>query len=274
MDFVVSILRSCNTRIVNDEKYKNRIASDRSYTVRSLTTNDREKTMVMRNMLRLRVVSVLVIQGFLLIMTHGVSADVYRYVDENGVLHLTDRQPDPSAKPIKPSSSSLSKNYHSSQEMKVKFNSYIERVCRDQNFDSHLVKAVVEVESAYNHRAVSPKGARGLMQIMPDTGIRFGSTDLFDPLENIECGIRYLKYLSTLFEGELKLVLAAYNCGENRVLKVGDIPQITETVQYVQKVLNAYNRNKQRDPSSRIVKIIDKKGTVTITNRQPGTNSR
>lgn len=236
--------------------------------------NERRGTaMVIRDIVFFKVLFVF-FSLIVFLFIHDATADVYRYVDKSGVLHLTDTKPDPSAKPIRSSSSSPSKTYHTPSELKRKFNGYIERVCRDQNVDPHLVQAVVEVESAYNHRAVSSKGARGLMQIMPDTGLRFGGKDLFDPLDNIECGIRYLKYLNTLFEGELKLVIAAYNCGENRVLRIGGIPQITETVQYVQKVLSTYNRNKQREQTNKVFKYVDNKGTITITNRQQGTNSR
>lgn len=108
--------------------------------------------------------------------------------------------------------------------------------------DPSLVKAVIHVESGFDPQAVSPKGARGLMQVMPDTGRRFGRTDLFDPVQNVEAGSEYLKYLLSLFDGDVRLALAAYNAGEGAVLRHGRrIPPFKETQAYVPKVLATWD---------------------------------
>lgn len=100
---------------------------------------------------------------------------------------------------------------------------------------------MVTVESAYDPRAVSPKGATGLMQLMPDTAKRFGVTDRTDPLENLRGGARYLNVLMAMFDNNLRLVIAAYNAGEGAVMRNGNrIPPYPETRAYVPRVLHYY----------------------------------
>jgi soluble lytic murein transglycosylase-like protein len=106
--------------------------------------------------------------------------------------------------------------------------------------DAELVKAVIQVESNYNHRAVSRKGAMGLMQLMPGTANRYGVKQAFDPRQNVEGGVRYLRDLLDLFR-DTKLALAAYNAGEGAVQRYNGIPNYTETQNYVRKVLALYN---------------------------------
>jgi hypothetical protein len=103
-----------------------------------------------------------------------------------------------------------------------------------------LVRAVIQVESSYDHLAVSTKGARGLMQLMPDTARRFGVGDSFDPRQNVYGGVRYLRFLLDLFSGNVTLAAAAYNAGENAVLRYGGIPPYRETQGYVEKVRALY----------------------------------
>lgn len=116
----------------------------------------------------------------------------------------------------------------------------IQQVCSRFGVDSDLVKAVIQVESNYQPRAISPKGARGLMQLMPATAARYGVKRIFDPQQNVEGGVRYLRDLLDLFNSDLELVLAAYNAGENRVLQMNGIPNFKETQNYVRKVLALY----------------------------------
>ena len=104
-----------------------------------------------------------------------------------------------------------------------------------------LVDSVIQVESNYNPYAVSPKGAQGLMQLMPATAERFGVTDTFDPKQNIEAGVRYLKFLQDTFQDD-RLAIAAYNAGEKAVAKYKDVPPYPETVSYVAKVGNKYGQ--------------------------------
>ena len=110
--------------------------------------------------------------------------------------------------------------------------------------DPLLVKSVMSVESNFNPAAVSPKGAQGLMQLIPATAQRFGVTDPFDSRQNIEGGVKYLRYLQDLFPSDLRLSLAAYNAGEGAVAKYGAVPPYRETVDYVQKVHQRYSSAK------------------------------
>ena len=117
----------------------------------------------------------------------------------------------------------------------------VESISRTHDVDPALVAAVMKVESNYNRWARSSKGALGLMQLIPATGQRFGVEDFFDPAQNIEGGVRYLKFLSDKFGAHnLDLMIAAYNAGENAVERVGRVPQIRETIDYVRKVKSIY----------------------------------
>ena len=107
--------------------------------------------------------------------------------------------------------------------------------------DARVVSALIEVESAYHSRAVSRKGARGLMQVMPATGRRYGALDLFDPKVNVEAGVQHLKNLLSRYD--LPLALAAYNAGEAAVDRFGGIPPFRETQNYVTRILRILNRS-------------------------------
>lgn len=121
------------------------------------------------------------------------------------------------------------------------FHQEIVNAARKAGIDPALVHAVIGVESAYNARAVSPKGAVGLMQVIPDTARRYGIENLMDPRHNLRAGTQYLSYLMRIFEGDLRLVLAAYNAGENAVLRHGrTIPPYRETRGYVPRVMGIY----------------------------------
>lgn len=114
----------------------------------------------------------------------------------------------------------------------------IDAVGRQTEVSSSLLHAVIAVESQYNPRAVSNKGAVGLMQLLPSTGKRFGAGDLFAPKDNVVAGAQYLKWLMGLFDQDLELVLAAYNAGEQAVIRAGGkIPPFPETQAYVKKVM-------------------------------------
>ena len=115
-----------------------------------------------------------------------------------------------------------------------------------KNYDVNplLVDSLIQVESNYNPLAVSPKGAQGLMQLMPGTAQRFGVTDSFDPKQNIEAGVRYLKLLQDTFQDD-RLAIAAYNAGEKAVTKYGDVPPYAETINYVAKVGKKYSQAKR-----------------------------
>lgn len=110
--------------------------------------------------------------------------------------------------------------------------------------DAELISSVMEVESHFDAKAVSPKNARGLMQLLPQTAARLGVKDIFDPQQNIEAGTRYLKELLDLYKNNLTLALAAYNAGPDKVQKYGDVPPYRETVSYVNQVKRKYQKSK------------------------------
>ena len=113
----------------------------------------------------------------------------------------------------------------------------IEQNASKEGVKPELIRAVIEKESANRPCAVSPKGAQGLMQLMPDTAQQFGVADPFDPKQNVEAGTKLLKQLLTKYNGDVSLALSAYNAGSGRVDQEGGIPQIQETINYVADIL-------------------------------------
>ena len=144
----------------------------------------------------------------------------------------------------------------------------IHESARQFNLDADLVKAVIQVESSFNPRAVSSKGCIGLMQLHPDTARRFGVRDAFDPAQNIRGGVQYLRFLTDHFEGNLPLVLAAYNAGENAVIRHEGIPPYPETQKYVRKVTTLYESFKppsKRSDSTRLTRVVLPNGSILFT---------
>lgn len=151
---------------------------------------------------------------------------------------------------------SSSSNYSSSLNKRLSFNKcikknkYQEIINREallHNVDKKLITAVISAESCFNPKAVSPKGAQGLMQLMPFTAKRFGVDNSFNPSQNISGGVKYLKFLIKLFHGDLKLAVAAYNAGEGAVRRYGGIPPYKETRLYVKKVMKLMGGSKKRN---------------------------
>jgi soluble lytic murein transglycosylase len=163
-------------------------------------------------------------------------AQVYMYTDERGVVHLSDAPTTASYKPFR--SLSLPGGVRPTRA----WDGVIARAGRTHKIEPGLVKAVIHTESAFDPKAVSRKGALGLMQLMPRTAAWLGVDDPFDPWQNITGGTRYLRYLMERYEGDLELVLAAYNAGERVVDHYGGIPPYGETQRYVRKVLSLSNR--------------------------------
>ena len=172
-------------------------------------------------------------------------ADIYKYVDENGVVHLADRRLSPKYKLLHKTSKRLTGANTAAYKLnRRKYTPLIDEMARKYRLDSALVHAVVTMESAYDPRAISKKGAVGLMQLMPGTAERYGVYDRKNPEQNVTAGVRYLRDLLLQFRS-VSLALAAYNAGENAVVKYGNkIPPFPETQRYVYKVLVHYKKLK------------------------------
>jgi soluble lytic murein transglycosylase-like protein len=197
-------------------------------------------------------------------------ADIYAFLDEQGVAHFADypldsryqlymktRPPEErvSVEMVPGQATQLAEAAPSGATLPLqagkRYADMIAKVAREQKLEPALLHAVIAVESAYNPQAKSPKGATGLMQIMPDTAKRYGVTDLSNPLENLRAGARYLRDLLAMFNNNLKLVLAAYNAGEGAVIRSGNaIPNYPETRAYVPRVLQHYELYRSRERPS------------------------
>ncbi|WP_353683383.1 lytic transglycosylase domain-containing protein [Thermodesulfovibrio sp. 3907-1M] len=135
--------------------------------------------------------------------------------------------------------------------------------------DPKLIKEMIREESGWNPNAVSPKGAMGVMQLMPGTAVLMGVKDPFDPVQNIDGGIRYMKYLLEKFNGNFQLALAAYNAGPSLVEALGRIPNIAETQNYVRKISLRYSGSSSHYKIKKPIKaVVLSDGTVIYTNRE------
>lgn len=128
----------------------------------------------------------------------------------------------------------------------IPFGDIIHEKSQKYDVDPALVAAVMETESRFHKGAHSAVGARGLMQLMPRTGRWLGATNLYDPAQNVDAGVKYIKYLQGRFDGNLKKTIAAYNAGEGNVKRYGGVPPFNETRSYVKKVLNRYEQRTQQ----------------------------
>jgi Transglycosylase SLT domain len=160
----------------------------------------------------------------------------------------------------------------------------VDTISANHGVDAALVRAVMKTESNFNRYAVSNKGALGLMQLIPSTGRRYGVRDFFDPQQNIDGGVRHLKFLLEKFNGNLDLSLAAYNAGENLVERLGRVPSIPETTNYVRRIRAIYKKKSApvvaatgspavtatADPEpSKIFKTVDSRGVAHFSNIEP-----
>lgn len=173
---------------------------------------------------------------------------IYVYKDKSGATRFTNKKPPPGveAKVFTARESGFSVyrglGYRVDRLFSSQYREEIAAAAKLYKVDSALIRAVIHVESAFNHKAVSPKGAQGLMQLMPATGKELGVKAPFDPAQNIDGGVRHLARLLVVYKGDKRLALAAYNAGEGAVARYGGVPPFRETQDYVRRVLQLENR--------------------------------
>jgi soluble lytic murein transglycosylase-like protein len=155
---------------------------------------------------------------------------------------------------------------------RTEIDKYIEELAAKHHVDPALIRAVIVAESGYNPGATSRKGAQGLMQLMPGTAQQLGVRDAYNPKQNLEAGVRYLRALIDKYDGDLDKALAAYNAGEGAVERAGGVPNIRETQDYVRKITDRYYHSDSSGkgawvpPPRTIHKEVDANGKVVFTN--------
>lgn len=197
--------------------------------------------------------------AFLLLSSStGVDAAMYVCKNANGSVQFTNAPTLSSCEELKPKRKSFGVTRTYSPRVvsdPSRYDSHIRSASYRYDIDPLLIRAIIRVESDFDRYAVSRTGARGLMQLMPDTARELNVADSFDPAQNIHGGTRYLRKLMDMFGGDLVLALAAYNAGPTLVKKVNRIPQIPETRNYVKKVLVHYKQYRQKSAGTGVKAI-------------------
>lgn len=212
--------------------------------------------------------------GFLAVVALAAAspaaADVYQLRGADGTVHFTNAPNDPRYRRMGYQSGTAAGWLRFPRGQTAPYRNEITAAAERYGVPHGLVAAVIRAESGFNPKAVSRKGARGLMQLMPSTAATLGVRDSFDPRQNIDGGVRHLRALIDRFPNNLPLAIAAYNAGESAVLAHGGIPPYPETRQYVNRVLRFYGGlNEGGAPQSRVYHVISRDGTVTYTNIPP-----
>lgn len=173
-------------------------------------------------------------------------ADIYKQVGPDGVISFTSHPAQHSKLYAAEHKPAVFMPSDDSAERFSRYDEYIRQAATLYQIPEELVRAVIRVESDFDPRAVSPANARGLMQLVPETAERMMVSDAFDPRQNIFGGVRYLRVLANLFNGDIQLTIAAYNAGEGAVMRYGGIPPYQETQDYVVKVLANYRQYRKQ----------------------------
>ncbi len=199
----------------------------------------------------MRRLALLPLAALLMTSPHARAEHLYGYVDDAGVAHFSNFASTPSHHRLTGDGAARPAERRAGRQAPHEIHAQVARIAVEHGLDPALVLAVVATESAFDPNARSPRGALGLMQLMPDTARRMGVSDPLDPEENLRGGVRYLSMLLDLF-GDLTLALAAYNAGEGAVIRHGhSIPPYPETLAYVPKVLDRYADFQRRTSDGR-----------------------
>ncbi|ADO73171.1 lytic transglycosylase domain-containing protein [Stigmatella aurantiaca] len=200
---------------------------------------------------------VFLLSWLLLPLGAWASEGIYRYVEKDGTIIYTNVPP-PGSKKARQLKGTFTEAQKPSAPVRGRASApeelepHISTASRRYRIPASLVRAIMQAESNFDSNAVSPKGACGLMQLMPQTATEMYVKDIFDEKENIEGGVRYLRVLANTFEGDMVKMIAAYNAGPQAVRKYGgSVPPYTETQEYVRKVLQLYHHYKERERLAR-----------------------
>jgi hypothetical protein len=220
--------------------------------------------------------------SLVVVATPARAGSTYQYEDPEGVVHYTNvpgdprysfvrKDPEPAVtRPPTESGGAVSQGGRA-------FAQLIRTAAERYGVDTRLIEAMVQTESAGNPTAVSPKGARGLMQLMPERAALLGVRNSFDPSQNVDGGVRHMRDLLQNFAGDVTLALAAYNAGEAAVRSYGGVPPFAETREYVRRVRALYDSSRSVAHQTvalvtvpqRVYRSVDDDGTVTFTNLPP-----
>jgi soluble lytic murein transglycosylase len=190
-----------------------------------------------------------VLVGSVLLFARSIQAAIYYQIDQHGVAHFTNAPTEPGYRLFQPGVLP-----DGTRLTAASIEQLIEAFAAEHDLDPELIRAVIRAESNFNPRAISRKGAQGLMQLMPGTIWRLSVGDAYDPRENIGAGVRYLRELLDLFRGDLTLALAAYNAGEKAVRRYRGVPPYPETRDYVTKVLKWYRQAARESDGKPVIK--------------------
>jgi soluble lytic murein transglycosylase-like protein len=189
----------------------------------------------------------LLLAASMVVVGGSARADIYRWVDGEGVIHFTSKKEDPAAKLfLRGNRSNRGRDFapatSADPDRFTRYDLWIRQAAAAYQLPEALLRAVIKVESNYEPRATSPAGARGLMQLMPDTASAMQVRTIDDPRENIFGGARFLRILANAISGDLRKTIAGYNAGEGAVRRYGGIPPYAETQAYVERVAMFYRR--------------------------------
>jgi hypothetical protein len=207
------------------------------------------------------------------------SQALYSYVDGDGNQVFTNIPPVNPVFDLKVTGSLPEASPLPTETKSSSYDAIIEKYAKDYSLDPALIRSIIATESGFNPNAVSPKGARGLMQLMPATAERLGVTDSFDPEENIRGGVKHFRSLMDSFDNDLALSLAAYNAGENLVQRLGRVPAIKETRDYVQSITSRLEKAILKMPREAgqtqlpAFRFVDESGVLHLTNIPPSSAS-
>ena len=205
-------------------------------------------------------------------LTLQVDTELFRYIDKDGIVYLTDTPPHSGYRsitmniPSKMSKKTLTPDKEIKNFSRYSFSDEIETIAYKYDIEPELITAIIEAESNFDPNATSPDGAMGLMQLMPKTAIAYMVENPYNPQQNLEGGTKYLHKLLNMFNGDLRLAIAAYNAGENTVKKYNGIPPFSETKKFVKKVTSIYHSLIKNE--KKVYRFVSSDGTITFTDYQ------